>query len=132
MSSTEPNSTRPPLVSDEQLCADRILALFRRLHLRDHRLDWRHHCAHSVPGCHFTPPKPLPVPNPDVLDRTAVCCGGGGSSHVRPGDRGRYIDLVGNLVASAKRQGLARTQRPQGNPKSCFLDVGMTFAVHKT
>jgi hypothetical protein len=53
-------------------CADRILALFRRLHLRDHRLDWRHHCTHSVPGCHFTPSQPLPVPNPDVLDRTAL------------------------------------------------------------
>src|SRR5262249_29716277 len=53
-------------------------------------------------------------------------------SDVRLGDRGRHIDLVGNLVAGAKRQGLARTQRSQGNPRSCFLDVWMTFAVHKT
>jgi hypothetical protein len=29
------------------------------------------------------------------------------------------------LVAGAKRQGLARTQRPQGNPRSCFLDGWM-------
>jgi hypothetical protein len=28
-------------------CADRILALFRRLHLRVHRLDWRVIIAHS-------------------------------------------------------------------------------------
>src|SRR5262245_24365097 len=111
-------------------CADRILALLRRLHLRDHRFDWRHHCTHSVPGCHFTPSQPLPVPNPDVLDRTALCCGGGGSIHVRPGDRGRHIDFVANLVAGAKRQGVARAERPQGNPRSYFLDVWMK--VHET
>jgi hypothetical protein len=49
----------------------------------------------------------------------------GGSIHVRPGDRGRHIDLVANLVAGAKRQGVARAQRPQANPRSCFLDVWM-------
>src|SRR5262245_50110467 len=97
-----------------------------RLHLRDHRFDWRHHRTHQVAGYWSTPPQPLPVSNPDVLDWTALSCGGGGSSlRGLPGDRSRRVDLVVHLVASAKRQRSARAQRPQADVSADFLDVRM-------
>src|SRR5262245_3577850 len=104
--------------------ADRVPALPRRLHFRDHRLSWRHHRIREIPGSQSASPQPLPVPNPDVLDRPAIPCSRGLSSlRELPHYRCRGIDLVVSLVTNTKHERPAGAQREQAYSRTDFLDV---------
>jgi hypothetical protein len=104
--------------------ADRVLALPRRLHFRDHRLSWRHHRIREIPGSQSAPPHPLPVPNPDILDRPALSRSRGLSSlRELSRYRCRRIDLVVSLVTNTKYERPARAEREQAYSRTDLLDV---------